>query len=177
MDYLEEALKATEAVPFATIDGENVYDFQEAQKRNRRELMKEKLQGRKVKFDERPLNPDGVSYARSRSENICVNPEIFTKNVYRITKYRNKKALEFVVDYRAIKGKDSNNVYLKNIPTYIVGKVDENYKLLAKGSVSDTEFVNKFNDSLSIDDMVIILKAIQEDENSVNEQKSLKTLL
>lgn len=150
---LTQILNETEAVPFAEINGRQVYTFKDAQKVNKRVLAEEKLTGKSMELGEREMMPDGIHFKRTKAHALAINPERFFANKYRISEKTNgKPQLEVVLDYLCIKGQETNNIPKKNITVFVLGKHGRGngITLLKKDVISDVEFVNEFKKSIPI---------------------------
>lgn len=169
MDILKEA---TTAEPIAMVNGKKVYDFQNAQKLNKADLVEEKALGKKLELGDRSVGENGLSYTSSNVSRAAIDPNTYFENRYR--KIEQKPATgkpkstkyEVVVDYRAIKEQASGRVYTDNVITFVIAK-NEAGELVAEttNTISADEFVRDFKKKLSFESMARIIGAINKLEN------------
>lgn len=152
---LNQILTDTEAVPFAELNGQKVYTFADAQKVNKRQLMEEKVSGKRIDLGTGDLQEDQI-HRKSTNPNapIAVDPERYFANRYRISEKDNgKPQLEVVVDKRAIKGQKTNRVYSKAIAVYILspnGRGGRGISVDSEDIIDDIQFVNDFKKSIPV---------------------------
>lgn len=171
----EALLNAARTEPVTTVNGMEVYTFEDAANLNKAILRKGPEQFPEV--SERETINDGLGYTSSRRWNVAINPASYFDNRYRkiliagqpeikATKTNEgQKAIpdrvkyEVVIDKRAIQEQSSGRVYSNNIQTYVVEKVKGKLKI-ETNVVSDTEFINEFKHRMSDNDMKSVLDAI-----------------
>lgn len=173
------ATEGKEIEPVATIDGEPVYTIHDAQKLNQLELTKEKIVGKQISLEERPIADDGIHYLRSKAHNKAINVDNYCENAYRVVKNKTRYNVEVVTDYRAIKEKERNGtIWCHTLNTYIIGMANGDLKLVGRGVVTDKEFIDEFNHKLSNEDMKKVKNLIAESgEPEKPEGDSLEELL
>lgn len=182
MDILKSILSENEVTPLGSLNGTPLYSFEDAQRINKIGLVKEKIQGKKVEFGERPMRPDGLGYLETKANAIAV-PTSFFENRYRkveivktVANEKTKKEetvkdvyYEVVTDYRACKEQASGRVYTTTIPVYQIGakkdsKGNADLFLIGRRNISDTDFINEFKGKLNKESMVKILKLISNNQ-------------
>lgn len=177
MNILEEILQENEAKPIAKINGVDVYTYAEGQKVNRLHLAEEKINGKQDELGERATTADGMHYLETRSTVKVMNPDRYFMNRVRKTKYKGKKAIEIVNDYRAITDQESGRIYTPIISTFIVGVDNGKLTLLGKSKVSDDVFCSEFTNSLDTEDAEKVFSMISEQSKSIKESTSLDDML
>lgn len=101
-------------------------------------------------------NRDGT-VARTPVKYAAVNLDSYYINRYK----RVKDAYYIVADYRAIKDQADGNIYLKQIPAYVIKRGDDKKLFLEKVvTISDTEFVADYTHSLNREAMAQVLPLI-----------------
>lgn len=163
MGVLEQIINETEAQPFASIGGVDVYTFEEGAKKNRKILAEEKLNGKVDELGDRELQKDGIHYTRSKTNVKVVNPSRYFDNRFRQINYDGKKAIEVVVDYRAIQGQESGQIYTTLINTYIFGEKYKKLAVIGKSKVTDIEFGNEFKNAFDLDSAKQIFALIEKE--------------
>lgn len=174
MDLLEQIISQTEAEPVATINGKNVYDFENAQKVNKRRLAEEKISGKHVELGEREVTDGGMHYTHSKADTVAINPEnYFLNRARKVKKSNGNTAYEIVTDYRAIKEQSTGRIYTNNITAYVIGMHGRGITLIETTKISDKDFVNDFKQSLSHADMARVIEAISRNIEKTNDELSL----
>ena len=108
-------------------------------------------------------NVDG-SLATSGKTVHAVNPDYFFANRYKVT----GKKLHVVsghepIGYRCIKEQSSGHVFVKTIPVYVIARDEEKNLILERvTTISDTEFISDFTNTLDHKSMAEILPLITE---------------
>lgn len=176
MSILEEILQQTKAVPIAKINGIDVYDFSEGQKKNKLLLAEEKLAGKSDELGEREVSADGMHFSNSKTRVKVINPERYFSNRFRVVKKANKSVIEFVNDYRAIENQSSGRIYTNVINTYLIGKEKDEVKLIGQDKVSDKVFCSDFTNTLSVADAMKIYEIIDEQATQEQTEKSLSDI-
>lgn len=123
------------------------------------EFVERQAEGKKasaVSAGIRTYNPDG-SLARIRSKVSAINPSTYFANRFRKT----QKRLWVVIDWRAIIEQNTGRIYIKNIPVWVLVR-DESGDLKVDyiTTVSDTDFVSDYTNTLSDDAMKQIMPLI-----------------
>lgn len=190
MDILQTILSENEVTPLGSLNGTPLYSFEDAQRINKIGLVKEKLQGKKVEFGQRPMREDGLGYKETQAKAIAVPPTFF-ENRYKKVEVKEIKVndktkkeeevvkdiyYEVVTDYRACKEQAKGRVYTTTIPVYQIGaKKDKSGKpelyLIGQRNISDVEFINEFKNKLDKESMVKIFKLLDSNPIESNEDK------
>lgn len=158
MGLLEQIVNETTGItPVATIDGVQVYTFDDAQKLNARELTESKITGQKVELGERKLTADGMGYTSSMAKNVAVDPGQFYDN--RI--HQVDDTIEVVTDYRAIQEQPSGRVYTNNVPVYVLVKDGKQWKIETTKTINADDFVRDFKEKLNNDSMKTVKSLIE----------------
>ena len=162
MDILKGLIEATEAEPFAEVNGHKIYDFQGAVNVTNRKLAEEKIGMKDIDLGDREVKDGGLGFKRSRADAVAVNPELFTMNRYRkVTDADGKTTYEVVTDYRAITEQKTGLIYKNAIPVFVIGKQGKGLTVLGVKNITDTEFVDEFRGALDVDSMKDVLRAIE----------------
>lgn len=163
---LEQILGEADANPIATINGQPVYSFKDAQNINKRSLAEEKLFGKMPELGQREMTEDGMGYKRTRVGAIAINPDVLYMNRYKTVSKGKKKAYQVVLDYRSIKGQKSGSVAIE-VPGYEVSMDDESGSMVVKQiRVSAEDFINDFKGELRNEDIKRILDVIESQAQS-----------
>lgn len=136
--------RAEDVKPIAEKDGKKIVTFEDA-------AALSDLEGVDPTPDMgiRSYNPDG-SLAGIRTKAVAVNPKNYFLNRYK----KSGKMMKLVIDWRAITEQGSGTIYLKNIPCYVFRRTEEGELYIEKvESVSDTDFVSDFTNTLDEDAM------------------------
>lgn len=115
----------------------------------------------------RKYNPDG-SLAASRKRVVALNPDFYFMNRYKVKGAgANKKML--VVSghtpegFRCIKEQSSGRCHIKTIPVYVLSRDESKNLVLDKQTtVTESEFISDFKDTLSNNLMAEVLPLIAE---------------
>lgn len=159
MGILQQIMQQADVEPIAHVNGRDVYTFNDAVKVNNKERAEEILEG-KVDFGNRQTREGGLCYTRTQSHSVAVNPENYYLNRYKKTKKGTSTIYEVVTDYRAIKEQATGRVYTNNIVVEIVENSKDGLKYVGKKTISDSDFVNEFKNSLNQDAMQKIASVI-----------------
>lgn len=190
MDILQTILSENEVTPLGTLNNTPLYSFEDAQRINKIGLVKEKIQGKKIEFGQRPMREDGLGYKETKTNAIAVPPSFF-ENRYKKVQVKEMKVndktkeekevvtdtyYEVVTDYRACKEQAKGRVYTTTIPVYQIGaKNDKNGKpelyLIGQRNISDIEFINDFKSKLDKESMVKIFKLLDSTKIKSSEDK------
>ena len=113
-------------------------------------------------------NPDGT-LASSGKRVHAINPDYFFANRYKLK----GKKLHVVsghepTGYRCIKEQSSGRVFVKTIPVYVIAR-DENKELVLERvtTISDSEFISDFTNTLDHKSMAEILPLITQHGNEM----------
>lgn len=112
-------------------------------------------------------NPDG-SIASTGKRVHAINPDYFFSNRYEVK----GKKLHVVsghepTGYRCIKEQKSGHVFVKTIPCYVIARDEEKNLVLEKViTISDTEFISDFTNTLDHKSMAEVLPLITAYGNS-----------
>ena len=157
---LQEILNAAKAVkPIAEKDGRKIVTFEDSVALSNMEGVEPT-----PSTGQRTYNPDG-SLARTNKGTAAINPHNYFANRYRAT----QKKMKVVVDWRAIQEQSTGEIYIRNIPAYVIERVKteetpagEKGDLVVTGIeiISDTEFISGFTDTLSVEAMMQIAPLI-----------------
>ena len=154
--------KADNVKPFAEKDGQVYVTFEEASVLNSVNAEEQKGTGMQLR------NPDG-SVASTGKTVHAINPDYFFANRYKLK----GKKLHVVsghdtIGYRCIKEQASGHVFVKTIPCYIIARNDKGELVLEKQTtISDTEFISDFTNTLDHKSMAEILPLITEHGNEM----------
>lgn len=154
--------KADAVKPMAEKDGQLYVTFEEASVLNSVNAEEGKGTGMQLR------NPDG-SIASTGKTVHAVNPDYFFANRYKLK----GKKLHVVsghdtIGYRCIKEQSSGHVYVKTVPCYIIARNDKGELVLEKQTtISDTEFISDFTNTLDHKSMAEILPLITEHGNEM----------
>lgn len=153
--------KADNIVPMAEKDGQVYVNFEQAAILNSVNA-EEPSTGMQVR------NADG-SLASTGKTVHAINPDYFFANRYKVK----GKKLHVVsghepTGYRCIKEQASGHVFVKTIPVYVFAR-DEDKKLVLERvtTVSDTEFISEFTNTLDHKSMAELLPLITEHGNQM----------
>ena len=102
-------------------------------------------------------NSDGT-LARTKGNTAAVNLESYYMN--RFKKVKNKYYV--VVDKRAIKGQQMNNVPYPQVPAYVIGEQEGKVVCEKMVQISDKDFLADFTHTLDQASMKLVLNAIEE---------------
>ena len=147
--------------PMAEKDGQVYVDFEQASIMN--SVHAEEPQGTGMQT----RNPDG-SIASTGKRVHAINPDYFFSNRYKVK----GKKLHVVsghepTGYRCIKEQRSGHVFVKTIPCYVIARNDKGDLVLEKViTISDTEFISDFTNTLDHKSMAEILPLITAYGNS-----------
>lgn len=147
--------------PLAEKDGERVVTFEDAALINSYEADEPKI-GTQTR------NPDG-SLARTGKTVHAVNPNYFFLNRYKVK----GKKLHLVsghtpTGYRCIREQASGRVFVKSVPVYIISRnTDGKLEVEKATTVSDTEFISEFTNTLNNASMAEVLPLIAKYGNDV----------
>ena len=153
--------KADKIVPMAEKDGQVYCSFEDASILN--SVNAEEPQGTGMQT----RNPDG-SIASTGKRVHAINPDYFFSNRYKVK----GKKLHVVsghepTGYRCIKEQRSGHVFVKTIPCYVIARNDKGDLVLEKViTISDTEFISDFTNTLDHKSMAEILPLITAYGNS-----------
>lgn len=148
--------------PMAEKDGQVYVTFDEASVMNSVHAEEGKGTGMQLR------NPDG-SLASTGKTVHAINPDYFFANRYKLK----GKKLHVVsghdtIGYRCIKEQSSGHIYIKTIPCYIIARNDKGELVLEKQTtISDTEFISDFTNTLDHKSMAEILPLITEHGNEM----------
>lgn len=147
--------------PLAEKDGERVVTFEDAALINSYEADEPKI-GTQTR------NPDG-SLARTGKTVHAVNPNYFFLNRYKVK----GKKLHLVsghtpMGYRCIREQASGRIFVKSVPVYIISRnTDGKLEVEKATTVSDTEFISEFTNTLNNASMAEVLPLIAKYGNDV----------
>lgn len=148
--------------PMAEKDGQVYVTFDEAATMNSVHAEEGKGTGMQLR------NPDG-SLASTGKTVHAINPDYFFANRYKLK----GKKLHVVsghdtIGYRCIKEQSSGHIYIKTIPCYIIARNEKGELVLEKQTtISDTEFISDFTNTLDHKSMAEILPLITEHGNEM----------
>lgn len=116
----------------------------------------------------RTYNPDG-SLASTGKTVHALNPDYYFLNRYRVRQYGQKKKM-FVVSghtpdgFRCIREQQSGSVFIKSIPCAVISRNSDTKELELEKmtTISDTEFISDFTNTLDNKTMAEILPLIVE---------------
>lgn len=154
--------RADAIVPMAEKDGQVYVTFEEASVLNSVNAEEGKGTGMQLR------NPDG-SLASTGKTVHAINPDYFFANRYKLK----GKKLHVVsghdtIGYRCIKEQSSGHIYIKTIPCYIIARNEKGELVLEKQTtISDTEFISDFTNTLDHKSMAEILPLITEHGNEM----------
>lgn len=159
-EEMRELFEKADAVkPLAEKDGAVYVTFEDAATLNSINAYDPKGTGMKT------YNADG-SLASTGKTVHAINPDYFYMNRYRIKGKAGSREMQVVsahtVDgFRCIKEQNTGRIFIKSIPCYVIVR-DENGKLKLDRviTVSDTEFVSDFTNTLDKSAMAEILPLI-----------------
>lgn len=148
--------------PMAEKDGQVYVTFDEASVMNSVHAEENKGTGMQLR------NPDGTVASTSKTVH-AINPDYFFANRYKLK----GKKLHVVsghdtIGYRCIKEQSTGHVFVKTIPCYIIARdEDKNLVLEKQTTISDTEFISDFTNTLDHKSMAEILPLITEHGNEM----------
>lgn len=148
--------------PMAEKDGQVYVTFEEASILNSVNAEEGKGTGMQLR------NPDG-SLASTGKTVHAINPNYFFANRYKLK----GKKLHVVsghdtIGYRCIKEQSTGHVFVKTIPCYIIARNEKGELVLEKQTtISDTEFISDFTNTLDHKSMAEILPLITEHGNEM----------
>jgi len=154
--------KADNIKPYAEKDGQVFVNFEDASVLNSVNAEEPKGTGMQTR------NADG-SIASTGKMVHAVNPDYFFANRYKVK----GKKLHVVsghepTGYRCIKEQASGHVFIKTIPVYVIARNEEKELVLEKvTTISDTEFISDFTNTLDHKSMAEILPLITEHGNEM----------
>ena len=154
--------KADAVVPMAEKDGQVYVTFDEASVLNSVNAEEGKGTGMQLR------NPDG-SVASTGKTVHAVNPDYFFANRYKLK----GKKLHIVsghdnIGYRCIKEQSSGHIFVKTVPCYVIARNEKGELVLEKQTtISDTEFISDFTNTLDHKSMAEILPLITEHGNEM----------
>ena len=149
--------------PMAEKDGQVYVDFEQASIMNSVHAEEPKGTGMQLR------NPDGTVASTGKTVH-AVNPDYFFANRYKLK----GKKLHVVsghdtIGYRCIKEQSSGHTFVKTIPCYIIARNDKGDLVLEKQTtISDTEFISDFTNTLDHKSMAEILPLITEHGNEMS---------
>lgn len=113
-------------------------------------------------------NPDG-SLASTGKRVHAVNPNYFFANRYKVKGKKMYVVSGHTIDgYRCIKEQSSGRVFIKTIPVYVIARDADGKLVLEKvTTVSDTEFISKFTNTLDNKSMAEILPLISSNGSEI----------
>lgn len=147
--------RADNIKPYAERDGQKWVNFEDAAVLNSVNAEEPSGTGLQTR------NRDG-SLASTGKRVHAVNPEYFFANRYKVK----GKKLHVVsghetTGYRCIKEQASGHVFVKTIPVYVISRNEEKNLILEKvTTISDTEFISDFTNTLDYESMAEILPLI-----------------
>ena len=147
--------------PLAEKDGERVVTFEDAALINSYEADEPKI-GTQTR------NADG-SLARTGKTVHAINPNYFFLNRYKVK----GKKLHLVsghtpTGYRCIREQASGRIFVKSVPVYIISRsTDGKLEVEKATTVSDTEFISEFTNTLNNASMAEVLPLIAKYGNDV----------
>jgi hypothetical protein len=154
--------KADAIVPMAEENGQVYVNFEEASILNSVNAEEQKGTGMQLR------NPDGTVASTGKTVH-AINPDYFFANRYK----RKGKKLHVVsghdtIGYRCIKEQSTGHVFVKTIPCYVIARNDKGELVLEKQTtISDTEFISDFTNTLDHKSMAEILPLITEHGNEM----------
>lgn len=154
--------KADKIRPFAERDGEVYVSFEDAAVLN--SVNAEEPHGTGLQ----KRNSDG-SLASTGKRVHAINPDYFFANRFKVK----GKKLHVVsghepTGFRCIQEQSSGHVFAKTIPVYVISRDDEKNLILEKvTTISDTEFISDFTNTLDHKSMAEILPLITEHGNEI----------
>jgi hypothetical protein len=156
-ERMKELYAKVDAIkPFAEKDGEVWVSFEDAATLN-------SYNADEPNTGMQTRNADGTLASTGKTVH-AVNPDYFFANRYKVK----GKKLHVVsghepTGYRCIKEQSSGHVFVKTIPVYIIARDEEKNLVLEKVStISDTEFISDFTNTLDHKSMAEILPLITE---------------
>ena len=156
--------KAKTVKKFAEKDGQVFTDFEGASILN-------SVNAEEPKTGLQTRNKDN-SLASTGKTVHAINPNYFYANRYKV-KGTGANRRMYVVSghtndgYRCIKEQASGTVFLKNIPAYVIAKVEGEYILEKVTTITDKEFISDYTEKLSNPLMAKILPLIAEHSGEV----------
>ena len=155
-EYREILEKADQAKPLAQTDMGDVYTFEDAAAINNLNSIEPKGTGLQTR------NKDG-SLASTGKRVHAINPNYFFANRIRV---KNKKM--YVVSgheptgFRCIREQEQGKIFIKTIPCYVFNRDKDTNELFIEKvtTISDSEFISEFTDTLSNEAMAEILPMI-----------------
>ncbi len=149
-EFLERAEKVQ---PYDEVDGEKIVSFSDFQALG----VQDQIEGRDLGV--RKMNPDGT-VASSRHPFVAVNPDKAYANRYVMS----GKTLKIVTDYRAISEQAKGQIYATKLQVYEIVRNADTKKLEVKAvsTVTDKEFIEKFNRELDMQSYLQVKAAIME---------------
>lgn len=151
--------KADNVKPMAEKDGAVFVDFNDAATLNSVNA----YEGGGTGMQQR--NPDG-SLASTGKTVHAMNPAYFFANRYRLRGSKGKEKLYVVaghepVGFRCIQEQEKGKIYIKTIPCYVFARDEEKNLVLEKvTTISDTEFISDFTNTLNNKSMAELLPMI-----------------
>lgn len=187
LDLLKSTLEEADVEPIMIVDGRKIYSLEDGRKINTVNKTMEKLNGKSVSLEERPVTGGGTGYGRSNKKVVQVNEHLFFMNRFRkvtnkvATKVKDKNGktntinknvttYEFCTDYRAIKEQRTGDIYTTHVPVYVIGKQDDELVLLEQKTVKADEFVNEFTEEAAPSVMLDIAKTISTMKDEVTDK-------
>ena len=153
--------RADNVKPFAEKDGQIYCSFEDASVLN-------SVNAEEPTTGMQTRNPDG-SLASTGKRVHAINPEYFFANRFKVK----GKKLHVVsghepTGFRCIQEQASGHVFVKTIPCYIISRNEDKKLVLEKVvTISDTEFISDFTNTLDHASMAEILPLIVESGNRV----------
>ncbi len=154
--------KADNVKPYAEKDGQLYVSFEDASVLNSVNAEEPSGTGLQTR------NQDG-SLASSGKRVHAVNADYFFANRYKVK----GKKLHVVsghepMGYRCIREQSSGHIFVKTLPVYIISRSEDGNLVLDKVStISDTEFISDFTNTLDHKSMAEILPLIIESGNQI----------
>ena len=154
--------KADNIKPLAEKDGQLYVSFEDASVLNSINAEDPKGTGMQTR------NADGTLASTGKTVH-AINPNYFFANRYKV---KSKKL--YIVSgheptgYRCIKEQEKGRIFIKTIPVYVVSRNDQGALVLEKvTTISDTEFVSDFTNTLDHKSMAEVLPLITERGNEM----------
>lgn len=153
--------RADNVKPFAEKDGQVYCSFEDASVLN-------SVNAEEPTTGMQTRNPDG-SLASTGKRVHAINPDYFFANRFKVK----GKKLHVVsghepTGFRCIQEQASGHVFIKTIPCYIISRNEDKKLVLEKvTTISDTEFISDFTNTLDHASMAEILPLIVESGNRV----------
>ena len=153
----EEEIRSNRII--AEKDGNLFVTFEDAAVLNSVNAYDPKGTGAKV------LNPDGTLASTGKRVH-ALNPDFFFANRYRVKGSGSNKKMHIVSGhsvegFRCIKEQKSGHIFVKTVPCYVIARNEKGELALEKViTVSDSEFISEFTNTLNKQSMAEILPLI-----------------